>query len=147
MGDEILKTLYKIMFLVLFSTLLLNAKESLSLGNEVKAYDQIFGKIAEKRLGVEAKEIERIENPFVIQYEGMNSSDGNQSEARQVLVLEATLEQKAKINGIWYKKNERVNSYTLTNIDHNRVILRNESEKKELYIRTKDDSNFKISFK
>lgn len=146
MGDEILKTLYNVVLLVLMSTFYLNAKEDLSLGNEVKAYDQIFEKIAEKRLGVDAIDIERTENPFIIQYESINNIDGNQSEAALILVLEATFDQKAKINGIWYKKNERVTSYTLTKIERNRVILRNESEKKELYIRTKDDVNVKISF-
>lgn len=146
MGDEILKTLLKLFFLIFTSSCLLEAKENLSLGNEVKAYDQIFEKIAERRVGVSSVNIEKIANPFItLQTEASN--DANATDAKPVYILEATFDDRAKINGKWYKKREVVDAYTVLSIKHNSVVLENEIEKKELYIRTKDDSNFKISYK
>lgn len=145
MGDEILKTL-KLFLLILTSLLSLEAKENLSLGNEVKAYDQIFEKIAEKRVGVSSAIIEKTTNPFVI-LQGEGTNDANAVPNQPTYTLEATFDEKAKINGKWYKKREMVDTFTLTTIKHNSIILENEIEKKELYIRTKDDSNFKISYK
>ena len=122
------------------------AKDNLSLGNEVKAYDQIFEKIAEKRTGVSANSIDKTTNPFVT-LQGDSTSDSNGTSQQTSYVLEATFDQKAKINGKWFQKNDSLDTYKLTLVSHNRVVLENEIEKKELYIRTKNDSNFKISYK
>lgn len=141
-----MKTLLKSFFLIFVCSLLLEAKENLSLGNEVKAYDQIFEKIAERRVGVSSSSIEKTSNPFIT-LQGEGASDSSAVQNQPVYVLEATFDEKAKINGKWYKKREVVDAYRLISIKHNSVILENEIEKKELYIRTKDDSNFKISYK
>jgi len=145
-GDEILKTLQTVLLIAGVCFSMLEAKDALSLGNDIKAYDQIFEKIAERRVGVSLLDIEKMDNPFVIQ-RGDSSADGNASNAQPTLILEATFDEKAKINGVWYKKNEIIGNNTLIKVYSNRVILQNETEKKELYIRTKDDSNFKISYK
>lgn len=141
-----MKTLLKSFFLIFVCSLLLEAKENLSLGNEVKAYDQIFEKIAERRVGVSSSSIEKTSNPFIT-LQGESASDSSAAPNQPVYILEATFDEKAKINGKWYKKREVVDAYRLISIKHNSVILENEIEKKELYIRTKDDSNFKISYK
>lgn len=148
MGDEILKTLCNTLFLVLALSQYATAKEASPLGgDDMKAYDKIFEKIAEKRLGVDASLIDKIENPFIFgQNLGNLEGEGNTSQ-EVVFTLEATFDQKAKINGSWYKKNDDVGGFKLTNVSHNRVVLQNEIDKKELFIRTKDDSNFKISYK
>jgi len=123
---------------------LLNAKESLSLGSEVKEYDKIFERIAERRVGADVIMIDKLENPFISVNTDQNSSDGNETVQTTVFILEATFDQKAKINGNWYKKNDLVGSFKLIRITYNSVILQNEIEKKELEIRTKDESNVKI---
>ena len=123
---------------------LLNAKESLSLGSEVKEYDKIFERIAERRVGADIIMIDKLENPFISVNTDQNSSDGNETVQTTVFILEATFDQKAKINGNWYKKNDLVGSFKLIRITYNSVILQNEIEKKELEIRTKDESNVKI---
>lgn len=144
MGDEILKTLSKII-LPLCSILIFSyAQEQLSLGNEVKSYDKIFEKIAERRSGADVVMIDKLNNPFIVIYSDGNNSDANASAQVISYILEATFDQKAKINGTWYKRLDTVGAYKLTNIRHDSVILRNEIEKKELLIRTKDESNVKI---
>ena len=146
MGDEILKTLQNSLYFILVCFSFLEAKDALSLGNDIKAYDQIFDKIAERRVGVTLLDVERTDDPFIVK-KAEGSIDGNTPDAQAVYSLDATFDQKAKINGVWYKKNEMIGSYALIKIYQNHVVLHNETETKELYIRTKDDSNFKISYK
>lgn len=139
-----MKTLSKII-LPLCSILISSyAQEQLSLGNEVKSYDKIFEKIAERRSGADVVMIDKLSNPFIVIYSDGNNSDANASTQVISYILEATFDQKAKINGTWYKRLDTVGAYKLTNIRHDSVILRNEIEKKELLIRTKDESNVKI---
>jgi len=144
LGDEILKILLKTVLWSCLCFTLLNAKESLSLGSEVKEYDKIFERIAERRVGADIIMIDKLENPFISVNTDQNSSDGNETVQTTVFILEATFDQKAKINGNWYKKNDLVGSFKLIRITYNSVTLQNEIEKKELEIRTKDESNVKI---
>jgi len=144
LGDEILKILLKTVLWSCLCFTLLNAKESLSLGSEVKEYDKIFERIAERRVGADVIMIDKLENPFISVNTDQNSSDGNETVQTTVFILEATFDQKAKINGNWYKKNDLVGSFKLIRITYNSVTLQNEIEKKELEIRTKDESNVKI---
>ena len=123
---------------------LVEAQDKLPVNNEVKEYDKIFEKIAERRSGADTIMINKLENPFIILTSEQNESDSNVTVQAPTYVLEATFDQKAKINGNWYKKNDFVGSYMLIKITRNSVILQNDIEKKELVIRTKDDSNIKI---
>ena len=123
---------------------LLNAQDLLPVGSEVKEYDKIFDKIAERRVGADAIMIDKLENPFIILNAEQNENDTNSSTQTPTYILEATFDQKAKISGNWYKKNDLVGSYTLIKITRDTVMLQNEIEKKELAIRTKDDGNIKI---
>lgn len=119
------------------------SQENLSLGNEVKAYDKIFEKIAEKRVGADIVMIDKLGNPFV-QNSNTEGTDVNGTVQTPTYTLDATFDNKAKINGQWFSKNDAIGPYKLTKITHNSAILQNESEKKELLIRTKDESNIKI---
>ena len=124
-------------------TSFIDAKDNLSLGNEVKEYDRIFEKIAEKRIGIEVLKIEKLDNPFIVTGSG-NESESNESSVQPVYFLEATFDQKAKINGSWYTIKDQINTWKLVKINRNSVILQNEIEKKEIFISTKDESNIKI---
>jgi len=120
------------------------AQEKLLLGNDMTSYDKIFEKIAEKRVGADVLMIDKLDNPFVREYSDGNMSDSNVPAPVTTYLLEATFNQKAKINGVWYKKYDTIGAYKLTTITRDSVILRNEIEKKELLIRTNDESNIKI---
>lgn len=144
MGDEILKTILKTFFFLIVGTSFIDAKDNLSLGNEVKEYDRIFEKIAEKRVGVEVLKIEKLDNPFIVTGYSSNESESNDSNVQPVYLLEATFNQKAKINGSWYMLKDQINTWKLVKINRNSVILQNETEKQEIFIRTKDESKIKI---
>ncbi len=121
----------------------IDAKSTLSMGNEVKEYDTIFEKIAVKRVGVEAAAIDRIVNPFIVTYDNSVNFDDNVSQ-KPLYVLEATLNQRAKINGSWYTIHDQIDIYKLVKIKANSVTLQNETDRKEIFIRTNDESNIKI---
>ena len=57
----------------------ITAKDNLSLGNEVKEYDRIFEKIAEKRVGVDGLTIDKLSNPFIVSTNELDISDANTS--------------------------------------------------------------------
>jgi len=95
-------------------------------------------------VGADVIMLDKLENPFISITTDQQNHDGNETMQPIVYILEATFDQKAKISGTWYKRNETIGSYKLTKITHNSVILQNEIEKKELVIRTKDESNVKI---
>lgn len=120
------------------------AKEGISLEQEVKEYDQIFSKIANKRVGVDVKNINEISNPFVVQSSEQNSSDVNIPVQAPEYSLEAIVDRKVKINGQWYWINETIESFKITKITQKSVILANEIEQKELFIKTQDRSNIEI---
>lgn len=138
-----MKTLLKTFLFILVYTSFIDAKDNLSLGNEVKEYDRIFEKIAEKRVGIEILKIEKLDNPFIVTGSS-TESENNDSTVQPVYLLEATFDQKAKINGAWYTIKNQINTWKLVKINRNSVILQNETEKKEIFIRTKDESNIKI---
>jgi hypothetical protein len=144
LGDEVLKTLQKAALFLSGLPLILFSQEKLSLGNEVKAYDKIFEKIAEKRIGADVLMIDKLDNPFVVQGSSIESKDANGTVLVPTYSLDAIFDNKAKINGQWFVKNDDVGPYKLTKVTRNSAILQNESEKKELLIRTKDESNIKI---
>ncbi|MDD2384658.1 MAG: hypothetical protein PHN18_10750 [Sulfurospirillaceae bacterium] len=137
----------KTLQITLYCTILLIdvvfAKDTLSMGNEVKEYDTIFEKIAEKRIGIEASAIDTLANPFIVIYENANGIDGNVTH-KPLFILEATLNQKAKINGNWYALRDKVDTFKLISIKPDSVILQNETDRKEIFIRTTDESNIKI---
>lgn len=55
-----------------------------------------------------------------------------------ILELEALLNQKAKINGKWLKKGERIKEYTLKEIQNNQVILKSKDALFQLRLKNKE---------
>ncbi|PAF54517.1 hypothetical protein BKH42_01000 [Helicobacter sp. 13S00482-2] len=72
----------------------------------------------------------------------------------QKMMLEMILNQKAKINGKWYKKGEYFSKYQIFKIENDKVILKKSnntltlhiSTQKQNVIKTKSHSQPKISF-
>ncbi|ARU48704.1 hypothetical protein Sdiek1_1541 [Sulfurospirillum diekertiae] len=125
-----MKTLVKPILGLLVILTIIEAQDKLPSSSEVKEYDKIFEKIAERRSGADSIMIDKLENPFIILSSEQNASESNATAQAPAYVLEAIFNQKAKINGNWYKKNDLVGSYMLIKITYNSVILQNEIEKK-----------------
>ncbi|ACZ12060.1 hypothetical protein [Sulfurospirillum deleyianum] len=139
-----MKTLLKIGITSCYFLTLTHAQEVVSLHNNFKEYDLLFEKIAERRIGADTVMLNELKNPFIIVVEESINKDANQTLQEPLYALEAILNQKAKINGEWYKRNDQIGLFKLVTIYRDRVILQNEIEKKELVIRTKDERNIKI---
>ncbi|WP_354672751.1 hypothetical protein [Sulfurospirillum sp. hDNRA2] len=139
-----MKTVLSIIAIACTIVAVIEAKSNLTLNDEVKTYDTIFEKIAEKRIGANIVLLDTLGNPFVSLSSDLNVSEHNASSKIETFTLEATFEAKAKINGVWYGKNDDVGAYKLVKITRNSALLQNDNDKKELFIRTKDESNVKI---
>ncbi|MBV5279166.1 MAG: hypothetical protein J0647_09085 [Campylobacteraceae bacterium] len=132
---------------ILIFTLAIQAKETLSLGSEVQEYDKIFEKIAERRSGIDVSKLDNLNNPFIVtggSTSGENGDENNATITQPIYILEATFDQRAKINGKWYTIKDKVEALILVKINRNSVVLQSENEKKEIFIRTKDENNIKI---
>lgn len=134
--------------LTLFSTFLF-AQGDVALLDDTKSYDQIFEKIAEKRLGVESTMIDSIANPFeiAVKKESINEENNETANKEPLFVLQAIISQKAKINNVWYSKYDTLGEHKLVTLGRDYVVLKSETDEKQLYIRNKDDAKVKISFK
>ena len=124
----------------------MNAKEPIALSDEVKEYDKIFEKIAEKRVGTTLDNFTKVNNPFLQTNSTQKNNDTNTTEIKesQENLLEVILANKAKISGKWYSLNESLGAYKLTKIKSNSVILENGIETKELFIRNLNATNIQI---
>jgi hypothetical protein len=120
------------------------AKEGISLEQEVKEYDQIFSKIAKKRIGIDGTMIDKINNPFIVQTIEHNTSDITDPVQTPEYSLEAIVNQRVKINGQWYGIHETIETYKIVKITQKSATLANEIETKELFIRTKNGNNVEI---
>ncbi len=139
-----MKTFLSIIVMTCTIVAVIEAKSNLTLNDEVKTYDTIFEKIAEKRIGANIALLDTLGNPFVSLSSDLNVPEHNASSKVETFTLEATFESRAKINGVWYGKNDDVEAYKLVKITRNSALLQNDNDKKELFIRTKDESNVKI---
>lgn len=151
MGDEILKT---IIFVVCTITLLISstiAKEEFSANfkSKISEYDKFFKQISEKRTGISNEQINQVKNPFVMTYSKVVVKDANSTATSKKLTytLNATFNNKAKINGKWYNINSKIGDFKLASIRTNSVIIKNEHLKKELFIRKSNVSKIKFSSK
>lgn len=144
-----MKPLKSSLYCLILCLTFLSAKGDITLLDDTKSYDQIFEKIAEKRLGIDNQTIDLISNPFeIISKKESTKEDTNEIGNKEPsFILQAIVSQKAKINNVWYSKHAQLGEYELVSLGRNYVILKSETEKKQLYIRNQDDAKVKISFK
>jgi len=134
------------MFVSVLCASYVSAAAKLSLGNETKAYDKIFEKISETRIGADNKKIDKLKNPFLVIYKKKKASNVTKK-PKTIYVLDGIFESEAKINGKWRKKYSRVGKYKLVRIKRSSVLLRNSNGTKELFIRKNNGSKIKFSTK
>ncbi len=153
MGNELLKKIILTLTLsLILSSALIAAKNDRFTENfksKLMEYDKFFTQISEKRIGVPNSKIDKVKTPFIMTNKKVIIKDGNKTVKvkKPMYILNATFNNKAKINGHWHKKNSEIGDFKLTNIRSNSVIIKNEHSKKELFIRNSDVSKIKFSSK
>jgi len=125
----------KKLIIILLNITLLSATSDVS----VEDIKMMVQKIRDKRVGVDMSQLQYTENPFVSVVKG-----GDKNTTKMVfkpkrieiqLSLDATMNQKAKINGEWKKIGDMVSDYNITYIDERKVILsRDNNHTKEIFI-------------
>jgi len=150
MGDEVLKIVTLIFtLLLLFSSAIAKEVLTTEFKNKMTEYDKLFSQIGEKRIGVSNTKINMVKNPFLMTYKKVIIKDGNSTKEikKPKYILTVIFDEKAKINGKWYKLNSKLGNFKLINIRSDSVIIQNEHSKKELFIRKNDVSKIKFSSK
>ncbi len=153
MGDEVLKKIIlTLMLSLILSSALVAAKNDRFTKNfksKLIKYDKFFTQIGKKRIGVPDSKIDKVKTPFILTDKRLVIKDGNKTVKvkKPMYILNATFNNKAKVNGQWHKINSEIGDFKLTNIRSNSVIIKNEHSKKELFIRNSDVSKIKFSSK
>ena len=143
MGDEIpMKKLLVAPFMV--GTLF--ASSSSHHETLVAEFKNMFEKIGEKRIGVDEAKIDALKAPFVKVEKKKVAKVGEAVEKHidEGFVLQAILNQSAKISGKWYQKNGEVHGMKIISVRDNYVWLKNDEFRKKLTLGSKNE---KISIK
>lgn len=123
---------------------------SLAWGNNeelIKEIDQVVSVISQPRVTIEETKIDQVEDPFVrMSGEGTDKTVTTQSKSavpaykRIRFNLDAIVNSKAKINGSWVKKGEKIRGFTLSETGMNYVKLTYYNYSKILYLNKSENS-------
>lgn len=115
----------------------------------IQDYKMMFDRIGQKRIGADETAIESVRPPFIRlskeeQKKIIVKKDGTKVAVKTEYELQAIMNNRAKISGIWYKLGDKVEDFTLASIQNDGVFLQNNEYKKRLTLRKKNE---KISIK
>ena len=132
------------------------------IANELSWVDKQVDAIKPPRSGMKSSDINRIKNPFIfleknrIEIEASSKKIASKKKenleplkkqkvktVNKVLALGAIMNNSAMISGEWYRIDDSVNGYKVSEINHNSVLLL--KQKKKLLLSTKSNTN-KLKF-
>ena len=112
----------------------------------IKDYKIMFDRIGQHRVGADVKKIEAVKPPFVRlnppkKEKVIVKKDGTKIavKAKAELILQAIMNNRAKISGKWYRVGDKVAEYKLASVQRNGVFLQNNEYKKRLTLRKKNE--------
>ena len=131
------------------------------LSNELDWVDQQIKAIKPPRTGMKNREINGLKNPFIYLRKNDKDKKGQvvasankrsvsktasktRLKSSKVFTLGLVMNNKAMINGSWYKAGEKVNGYKVSEVKRGSVLLT--KNKKKLLLSTKSTSK-KLNFK
>jgi hypothetical protein len=155
MGDNLLmKNLILILFLLVTSTLI---------SDELSLVDEQVQSIKLARKGMQNCNLNIIKDPFIFLAKDRGEEDSlsvkkpiivkikisttkhstqtdqvspaHEKSVNKVLTLELIMNNAARINGFWYKLDDKVNGYKITKLDRSTVLLT--KKKKQIFLSTK----------
>ncbi len=113
--------------------------------------DRLIEKIKIQRQGLTKEQIVELRNPFIDQQTlkkiVIKQKIVKTKKKKFILHLLSIFNDRAKINGRWYKKGAKIGSYRLSYIDPNHayVILQTKHKQLRLFLRKQKHSLFKIT--
>lgn len=124
--------------------LLLLVAATISFAFDKLHYEAIFNELKKPRIGLDEGKISKIKDPFMLnQKSQIQDLDGLAIDTNSSLHLQAIFGKMVKISSKWYRHNEIVNDYKITQINENNVILKNKTEEIKLEI-TKESRSVEI---
>lgn len=115
--------------------------------NVVREYIQIFHDISKERKVMDDKEINGVENPFIVPPKPIENP--NAIEVKPIEYnLYAIVEDRVNINNQWYRQNDKIKSpenARLVKIKSSSVILKIANKTKEIQL-SKGSENVQVSF-
>lgn len=134
--------------LIIIPTVLLS---TLLFSNELAWVDEQIEAIKPPRDGMSSVKLSKIKSPFIFLKKSEEKklmgppSKGKTlpsvmkvQKRKQILTLSLILNNKAMINDIWYKKGDKINGYTITELNSKSVLL--QKNQKQLLLSTKSNS-------
>lgn len=131
--------------------------------NELAWVDEQIEAIKPSRSGMSTKTLNSVKNPFIYLKKEDDKKKSNsisvaksntkgtikknsKIKKKSILTLSLIMNNSAMINDSWYKKGDKVNGYTITNLTHKSVLL--VKNKKKLLLSTRSSSkNLKFNTK
>ncbi len=136
---------HKLLMIIVACTLMAGAK------SKFEDIDRLIEKVKVQRQGLTKEQIAKLKNPFIDQRTlkkiVIEQKIVKAKKKRFVLRLLSIFNDRAKINGRWYKKGAKIGPYRLSYIDPNHayVILQTKHKQLRLFLRKRKHSLFKIS--
>ena len=101
----------------------------------MQSIDKMVSQIKKPRKGVELKELATTPDPFVTVSQKVNVAEIVKPKKRKRnLTLSGIVNDKAYINGAWYKEGDQVAGYTLKYVGTRGVVLMDEKHIKRLFL-------------
>ena len=101
--------------------------------------DQLIEKVKVKRVGLSSEEIKKLKNPFISEKKLKKiikkaKTPKKTAKKRVYYKLYSIFNNRAKINGRWYRLGSKVGSYRLVSIGSDSVLLRNKYRQLRLFL-------------
>ncbi len=107
--------------------------------------DQLIEKVKQKRVGLDPQKIKKLKNPFVnekklIKIIKKKIEKEIKKKKRKIFRLQAIFNDRAKINGRWYKLGSKIEGFKIVAIRENYVILQRGNKTLKLFLHKKRKS-------
>ena len=104
--------------------------------------DQLIEKVKVTRVGLKQEQIKALKNPFVSQKKlvkiiKVEKIKKEKKRQKLVLRLSSILNDRARINGRWYKRGSKIGPYRIVQIGDESVLLRSKKRFLRLFIKRK----------
>ncbi len=149
MGDEVLMKKLILLLSIFYINIYANMEQKQIVNKNflIKEYQEMFQKIAQKRIGIDEDSIMSVKPPFVTVLKKKKKKDILKNDkkvfSKPTLVLEAIFNNKVMISGKWYKLYQKIGENRIVAIRNDYVIIKSPTKKLKLSLRTKNE-NIKI---
>ena len=132
--------------------MLLVGAVTLSAEITINDIDKLVNDIKQERVGLTKREIMTAKDPFIYYKKGklgrvLQFHQNSRRVKHYRFYITAIINDRAKINGRWYKVGNKVQGFRITNIDRNYIILSKNNSRMKVFMTRKNHKKIKLSVK